>query len=134
MKIEDLVPDREICQEAKEKGVVIESEYYWFQWEGDKNNGLRWDIRIGKNVDYDGTLPNFVKQECPAPLTDEILLILPAVIPDGVEPYILTIVKVTNGYAVMYYNGKSNLYRFENKKLSNALLLLAIKLKSEGII
>jgi hypothetical protein len=131
--IQDLVPDREICQEAKDKGVVIESSFYWTELNGE---WFTIDVLDGYSIPK-GDEDRFI----PAPLTDEILKVLPERIVKSVdEVYILSIIKTTNGYIVMYFcdgyvKGDIHyIFRFEDKKLSNALLLLAIKLKEEKII
>jgi hypothetical protein len=109
--IKDLVPDREICQEAKDKGVVIESEY-WYKI-GDKTNTVN-IITAGK-LD----IGNIHFSYCPAPLTDEILKVLPWKV--KVSGVVLTfkILKVEDEYRVGY----QEIYSVD-KKLSNALLLL----------
>jgi hypothetical protein len=108
MNIKDLVPDREICQEAKEKGVEIESFYKWAE------------ILTGPTL----ICGEWSDDATPAPLTDEILKVLP----ERAFSMPLYIKKFPLGYSVGYS------YSIENKKLSNALLLLAIKLKEENII
>ena len=131
MNIQDLVPDLKICQEAKDKGVVIESEYYWWH----RLNDSKWMISPFNEI-FNG--------DCfPAPLTDEILLKLPKHIrgtnenvprfPNNNYPFKLTIsYSIKKGWSVSYAGLIKPIY--DKNKLSNALLLLAIKLKEEGII
>ena len=123
MNIQDLVSDREICQEAKEKGVVIESEYWWVKCKGGT-------FAIGKTGEFVDA------EKCPAHLTDEILKVLPWTIGmNGLSLY-LTIQMQREVYCVGYERRAvyDNNYHFVDKKLSNALLLLVIKLKEEGVI
>jgi hypothetical protein len=130
MNIQDLVPDREICQEAKEKGVVIESinGYYSFS----STQGVTAEIGIYENTPYEGDYDtyNFIAN---APLTDEILKVLPQQF-GGQD---LEIIKLPHdiyscGYPRDIMGRGINYYK--DKKLSNALLLLAIKLTDEKII
>ena len=127
MNIQDLVPDLKICQEAKDKGVVIESKYYWWH----RLNDSKWMISPFNEI-FNG--------DCfPAPLTDEILKVLPETIKRYDRLFCLRITKTAGNYFAWYEEFETDdgidydLY-FEDKKLSNALLLLAIKLKDEGII
>ena len=122
MNIQDLVPDLKICQEAKDKGVVIESKYYWWH----RLNDSKWMISPFNEI--------FNENYSSAPLTDEILKVLPREI--IIEGYtsLLLIAKNEKTYTAGYETDEDELYFIEDKKLSNALLLLAIKLKEEGII
>jgi hypothetical protein len=132
MNINDLVPDRENCQEAKEKGVVIESSFKYFKFSFNKDYLLQFD----PTNDF-MTLSGELEDKVSAPLTDEILPMLPAEIELRDNFYSLVILKSKKfGYRVYYTideNEKENFF-FEDKKLSNAMLLLAIKLKEEKII
>ena len=129
--IQDLVPDREICQEAKEKGVVIESAFKYFKFSLNKDYLLQFD----PTNDF-MTLSGELEDKVSAPLTDEILKVLPSHIIKDSRRYYLTIEKLSGEYCVSYdYSDSSlELFLFSKYKLSNALLLLAIKLKDEGII
>lgn len=130
----ELVPDLEICREAVKSGLVMESEYYWF---------------IGlKDTDYwfDDDTPSYdtpkiineirnklLGESYPAPLTDEILEKLPQQL-NGKD---LKMVKLPfDMYSCGYPRDEKGhgLNYVKDKKLSNALLLLAIKLKEENII
>lgn len=128
MTIQDLVPDREICQEAQNKGVKIDSNFWWKK---DENK----PYLVLKNSRYFNSKGNII---CPAPLTDEILEKLPEVIKKEGIIYRINIFKEDGVWFVKYYycDGEVYLsrYSFEDKKLSNALLRLAIKLKEENII
>jgi hypothetical protein len=131
MNTQDLVPDREICQEAKDKGVVIESEYWW--WKATPEDKYYLSIKKGDRIEtlensWFTTFGHKEEEYCPAPLTDEILKVLPVKALHGS----LRIYKDEDGYAVEYYDGGFN-KPIKDKKLSNALLLLAIKLKDENI-
>lgn len=110
----ELVPDLEICQEAKAKGVVIESSF-WYKI-GDSTGTV--NIILKEKLD----IGNIHFSYYPAPLTDEILKKL-----KDVE--IEIVCGIDNVFIVRWLNDS-----FIDKKLSNALLLLAIKLKDEGII
>ena len=131
MNINDLVPDREICQEAKEKGMVIESSFYWTELNGE------WfiiDVLDGYSIPK-GDEDRFIS----APLTDEILQKLPETINRYDRLFCLRITKTAGNYFAWYEEFETDdgidysLY-FEDKKLSNALLLLYIKLVDEGIL
>jgi hypothetical protein len=129
---QDLVPDREICQEAKDKGVVIESEYWW--WKATPEDKYYLSIKKGDRIEtlensWFTTFGHKEEEYCPAPLTDEILKVLP----DEIN---LTIVKEKeNIFCVSAHIGieKRRIIEY-GKKLSNALLLLAIKLVDEGLL
>ena len=161
MNIQDLVPDLDICQKAKEKGVVIESSFWWIkgkmeygyegEWEileGDEY--FLFDLTIGKKTfeDYEITPAMSIESGnteeeyrawdeeraigvkrmretiFPAPLTDEIL--------EAIEMEDVDEITIRKGEVGIY---KKGVWKWvEDKKLSNALLLLAIKLKEEGII
>lgn len=114
----ELVPDLKICQEAKEKGVEIESEL--------KINLITGDIVCKEIYQY---------EDCaPAPLTDEILKVLPWAIKTGDFKGFFSMQKDGEIYRSFYELGKERKFVFEDKKLSNALYLLYMKLKKEKII
>lgn len=123
--LQNLVPDREICQEAKDKGVVIESSFYWTEL------NVEWfiiDVLDGYSIPK-GDEHRFVS----APLTDEILKVLPQQF-GGQD---LEIVKLPHdiyscGYPRDIMGRGINYY--QDKKLSNALLLLYMKLKEENLL
>jgi hypothetical protein len=130
MSIQTLLPDREICQEAQKKGVVIESSFYY------------WMNRWGGWADSDepvleNHIPNNPKDGWkfyPAPLTDEIFPKLPAKIKKDNLEFLLIITNENDIYSC-FYSGKSLcIYVTEDKKLSNAMLLLSIKLKEENLL
>jgi len=125
MNIKDLVPDLSICQEAKEKGVVIESSFHWFEAHEGSDT---WYLSDKIGIPGCGYVP--------APLTDEILQVLPKNILKNSKTYWLTIDKAGDCFNAYYKNDETleRNPRFNDKKLSNALLLLAIELKKEGII
>jgi hypothetical protein len=143
--MQNLVADLSICQEAFNKGVKIESEYYW-----QKITTKDW--KISSYHDFDGinskgekeidgletikSWANDTDEVFPAPLTDEILEKLPWYIGVDNKAEYLTIFKEGEYYRVGYgRNGKfSYSYDITYKKLSNALLKLLIKLKEENII
>jgi hypothetical protein len=161
--INDLVADREICQEAQKKGVVIESKYWWANFNCkmcSEGGGFQGWCLCEKSIVGDPTIktskdgkqytegeiqmypigdenildPWHYEKECPAPLTDEILQILPDNIKD-----VSIIVKTKNGFGVFLVDITENEDEedkiiIEDKKLSNAMLLLAIKLKEDGKI
>ena len=131
MNIQDLVSDLDICQEAKEKGVVINSLSYFVKEYPVKEKEV-WVIARKETIT--GTISFYENEHCPAPLTDEILKVLPREI--IIEGYtsLLLIAKNEKTYTAGYETDEDELYFIEDKKLSNALLLLAIKLKEEGII
>jgi hypothetical protein len=122
--MQNLVPDLKICQEAQ--GIVKDSKFYW-------GMEVYEDFKIYSKEDAFCLVEE--KFYFPAPLTDEILKVLPWMIsPEGTPQY-LTIEKVEEEYTAGYGRlGKFNLYYFRDKKLSNALLLLAIRLKKENIL
>lgn len=124
-QLQDLVPDLSICQDAKKKGVEIESVHYWNNFYGD------WEVN-------DASYYKLSKDCTPAPLTDETLEKLPEkIIPElsnGEDFSYLIIVKDKDFYTVGYDGGDCIFETVQDKKLSNALLRLAIKLKEEGII
>lgn len=123
-QLQDLVPDLSICQDAKKKGVEIESVHYWNNFYGD------WEVN-------DASYYKLSKDCTPAPLTDEILEKLPFFINYKDKKTQLIMWKGFNDYFAGYQtndNEREILFYFEDKKLSNALLKLAIRLKEEGII
>ena len=136
MNTNDLVPDLKICQEAKEKGVVINSLSYFVKEYPVKEKEV-WVIARKETIT--GTISFYENEHCPAPLTDEILKVLPETIKRYDRLFCLRITKTAGNYFAWYEEFETDdgidydLY-FEDKKLSNALLLLAIKLKEEGII
>lgn len=135
----NLVADKEICQEAK--GIIKDSKFYW--------SNLRYSIEK-EEWEYVGgdflelyyeiipTIPKGKKNEWmktkaiifPAPLTDEILKVLPSWIEVEREKCDLIILKEKD-YFECSYDGE---YCSTDKKLSNALYKLLIKLVKEGII
>ena len=124
MNINDLLPDREICQEAQDKGVVIESSFWY------KVGNSSGAVNIVPEEMTD--IGNISFSYCPAPLTDEIMPKLPQQF-GGQD---LEIVKLPHdiyscGYPRDIMGRGINYY--QDKKLSNALFLLAIKLKEMGI-
>ena len=131
MNINDLVPDLKICQEAKEKGVVIESAFKYFKFSLNKDYLLQFD----PTNDF-MTLSGELEDKVSAPLTDDILKMLPWTIEMNGLPLYLTIQMQREVYCVGYERRAvyDNNYHFVDKKLSNALLLLATKLMEEGII
>jgi len=133
MNTNDLVPDLKICQEAKEKGVVIESSFYYEIYK----DGFSLRMDGEETFNYDSRSTDIWRKDedsVPAPLTEEILKVLPREI--IIEGYtsLLLIAKNEKTYTAGYETDEDELYFIEDKKLSNALLLLAIKLKEEGII
>jgi hypothetical protein len=118
--MENLVADLYICQEAFKKGIKIESVYKWAEIVG--------VMTIVCGVGYEDSVS--------APLTDEILQVLPKNILKNSKTYWLTIDKAGDCFNAYYKNDETleRNPRFNDKKLSNALLLLAIELKKEGII
>jgi hypothetical protein len=141
MNIQDLVPDLSICQEAKDKGVVIESSFWWKKTIDSSRIEKHYNQITGTQLLYGNKyIIREASGDYPAPLTDEILPKLPnSIIKDTVkdeERFYLEIIKLDDdSFSASYANEKHGFYyNFEDKKLSNALLLLAIKLKEEGII
>jgi len=112
----NILPDLKICQEAFKKGIIKESKFSFVKFPSG-------EICIMET----NTHPNF--NIYPAPLTDEILKVLP-------EKEIF-FNKGEDGYLVQYgplVMIENSVIEVIDKKLSNALLLLAIKLKSEGML
>lgn len=134
MTIQDQAPDLSICQLAKEKGVEIESKFWWNRLSDCPDGKEDWVIidseRYGRLVDKMTVVP--------APLTDEILKKLPEkIIPElsgGEDFSYLIIVKDKDFYTVGYDGGECIFETVQDKKLSNALYLLYMKLKETGII
>lgn len=138
MTIQDQAPDLSICQEAQRKGVEIESNYYWAMNDDNNfelcqliNNFI--EFKNGKSVNKIWLFEN--ENYIPAPLTDEILEKLPVEIEELGSCHHLVIRVYKEKFYVLYEDAYGEQeYCFEDKKLSNALLRLAIKLKNEGML
>ena len=125
MNIQELVPDLSICREAKEKGVVIESAFKYFKFSLNKDYLLQFD----PTNDF-MTLSGELEDKVSAPLTDEILEIFKT--KNKLDSF--EVIKKKDGYNAYFWNDKDcNWTEVFDKKLSNALLLLAIKLKEEDL-
>lgn len=116
--MQNILPDLKICQE--EKGIIKESKFSFVKFPSGEICIMETNLHIAFNL-------------CPAPLTDEILKVLPQQF-GGSD---LEIVKLPHDiYSCGYPRdimGRGINY-VQDKKLSNALFLLAIKLVDEGII
>jgi hypothetical protein len=139
--MQNLVADLSICQEAFKKGIKIESKFWWFEERKTPYDSVYndpeyyWELKeVGnKNIKTE------YNTACPAPLTDEILQVLPVEVRNGVDIYYLMIEKTEDGFTACYGQRDNDgciayYIMFEDKKLSNALLSLACKLKDENII
>ena len=125
--MQSILPDLKICQEAK--GIVKESKFDWSlitYSDIESSNRFTYRIRTNEEIKRDlKELNGTLKDKVSAPLTDEILKVLPI----GIK--ITRFIEVGTGnelFDVCHFG-----YRVIDKKLSNALLLLAIKLVKEGI-
>lgn len=135
--LNELVPNLEICQMAKEKGVEIESSFWWVHEFCDEEMDDRWVIRDEKDESIICGIKCDGFDSVPAPLTDEILKVLPAFLIKENPLYSLTITKNGEIYNACFsndYKPNDQKYFFEDKKLPNALLLLYMKLVEEKII
>lgn len=107
---------------------MIDSSFWWIDAGGAE---VEWCVHFGFRDEWKKN-SKFI---CPAPLTDEILKVLPEKIYFEDVIFRLKIFKIKNDYLVRYRSKDGLVSIFSiNKKPSNALLRLAIRLKDEGII
>jgi hypothetical protein len=130
----NILPDLKICQEAK--GIVKDSKFVWVCNPWAFSDKSRWMILLRKEAEDPNR--NGIERITPAPLTDEILKMLPKFFKkDGDAGIVYLIIECNDNCYVVYYGHYEHVEKHFftiNEKLSNALLLLAIKLVEEGLL
>lgn len=122
MTLQDLVPDRELCEKWKQAGGRQDTLFYWLAL---INNNLP---KIITQVEALNTPPSITFA---APLEGELMEWLPTIMQTESNDYLLTVHPWKDVKYVSYENDRGVYEQIEDKKLANALMLMALEVKKD---
>lgn len=122
--------DLELAKKMYDKGLKIDSLFNYVKWLEHP-----WTLVLGKPENKQQLKVDII----PAPIAEELMEILPEDIYEGYNNYDLTVTKYNNYYEATYEElvedyGREVRYECEDKKLSNTLSRLVLKLINEEIL